>query len=360
MRPTSPIFARLSFALASTLLAAACNEAADRPSRIDTLRVLAVRADRPFAKPASSPDLEMLLYDGSPEAVAPDGTRRRVRVLWMGTCVNPAGDLYYNCYPVLREALASLTDADLASETLPASMAPGAFGFGTRFTASIPADAIASRPASQGAAYPYGLAFVFFAACAGDLRHATPDMDIPVGCFRPGSNERLGQDDFEFGYYPIYAYDNLVNHVPVVSSMSFGAPSSGAPCVDSTACGPGQTCGTAGSCVPVVAACTAEKPEGCPSYALSPVVDPTSVERAVSSHVPESRAPLETIWVSYFSTGGLFDKDSRIAHDAVAGWSDGYAGVWRPDRAPGEVRLFAVVRDNRGGVTWSTQDVAVR
>jgi hypothetical protein len=344
-------------ALAATALATACSEASDRPSEIDSLRVLAVRADRPFAPPGSQPQLEMLIEDGSPAAPRPR------QVLWMGACVNPPGDLYYECYPALHAALAGVTDDDLAAQTVPAGAPTGAVGFGTQFTASIPADAITSRMPSQGIVYPYGSLFVFFAACAGEIRHApgaNPATDPPVACYRAGTGEALGQADFEFGYYPIYAYETLVNQNPIVTSMSFAAPSDGAACTDPAACGVGQTCGSAGRCIPVVAACASDDSANCPPYALAPAVDPASVERAISSHVPISQAPLETIWASYYATGGTFEKDSRVVHDGVSGWSDSYAGVWRPGRTIGEVHLFAVVRDNRGGVTWATQDVAVR
>jgi len=349
--------------LVSTALAAGCVEVVDRPSDIDTLRVLAVRTDSPFTPPGSRPRIEMLLYDGSPSAVEPDTARRRVQVLWIGTCVNPPGDLYFNCYPALRATLAALTDADLAAERIPAGTPEGALGFGTRFSAEMPADAISSRTAASGVVYPYGVLFVFYAACAGELRHVSDggaSGDLPIGCFRPGSDQALGQEDFEFGYYPVYAYDQLVNHVPVAGPLAFGAGSSATPCTDASACGAQETCGSKGMCIPVVAACSADDADDCPPYALEPAIDRASAEPAVSAHVPESQAKLETIWVSYYGTGGRFDKDARIVNDASAGWFDAYGGVWRAYRASGEVHLFAVVRDNRGGVTWLSQDVQIR
>jgi hypothetical protein len=352
MRP-----AYLLILAAAAALATACSQASDRPSQIDSLRVLAVRADHPFAPPGSQPQIEMLIEDGSPAAP------RARQVLWMGTCVNPPGDLYYECYPALHAALAGVTDADFAAQTVPAGLPAGAVGFGTQFTASVPADAITSRTPSQGTAYPYGSLFVFFAACAGEIRHApgaNPKTDPPVACYRAGTGEALGPADFEFGYYPIYAYDTLVNQNPIVTSLGFGAPSDGAACTGAAACGSGQTCGSAGRCIPVVAACLSDDSANCPPYALTPAVDPASVERAVSSHVPTNQAPLETIWASYYATSGTFDKDSRVVHDGVSGWAEAYGSVWRPGRTAGEVHLFVVVRDNRGGVTWAMQDVAVR
>jgi hypothetical protein len=338
--------------LACLPLLAACSEPNDRPSEIDSLRVLAVQSDEPYAAPSSSPQLEMLLVDGSPAAP------RTVQTLWLGTCLNPSGDLYYNCYPVLGATLDGIGDRALATQQVPAGTPDGTIGFGTRFSARIPADAISSRPTAPGVIYPYGVVFVFFAACAGELRRGT---DLPVACVRPGTNEQLGQDDFEFGYYPIYVYDTLVNHAPIASSLTFDLPGDPTPCANASACATGQTCGSKGVCIAVVPTCSAADADDCPGYWFGPVVDPSSVELALSSHIDESRAPLETIWVSYYATGGRFDKDSRIAHDGVSGFVDDYRGVWRAkDVSNREVALFAVVRDNRGGVTWLSRDVAVR
>ena len=47
------------------------------------------------------------------------------------------------------------------------------------------------------------------------------------------------------------------------------------------------------------------------------------------------------------------------AHDGDLGWIE-HQTAWRAPREPGEVRLWAVVRDNRGGVTWTHEDVLVR
>ena len=93
-----------------------CAEETDRPSQLDSLRILAVRSEAPFASPGARPALEMLTYDGSPEAPRP------IRTLWIAGCLNPEGDLYYNCYPALHRTLAALSDADLLAEQAPAGV----------------------------------------------------------------------------------------------------------------------------------------------------------------------------------------------------------------------------------------------
>ncbi len=69
---------------------------------------------------------------------------------------------------------------------------------------------------------------------------------------------------------------------------------------------------------------------------------------------------MEILWMAYFATAGSFEKDLRVAHDAVSGWQSSFDGKWRANTAAGvEVRLWAVLRDNRNGVAWVSQDVWV-
>ncbi len=358
--------AALVWVACASALGAGCNEPSERPSRLETLRVVAVRADHPFAPPGSEVRLDMLLYDGAPEATRDDGSRRPVHVLWMASCLNASGDLYYECYPELHRALAGVSDADLAAERIPEGLTPtGSLGFGTSFRASIPADAIASRPQALSTAYPYGLLHVFFMACAGDLRvvpHADPNNAPPVGCFRTGTDEPLTQRDFEFGYYPIYLYDTLLNQNPSIAPGTFGTVAPGPSCADASECGGGYVCGSHGACIPTVAPCAATEEKDCPAYALAPVVDRSSVEISTSARLRTDSAPPETLWIDYYGSAGRFDKDSRIIQDAAAGWFDQYEGLWRPYQVASgrEVELFAIVHDSRGGVNWISQSVWVR
>lgn len=361
MRRRRPLPVR-SIPLLGLLALLRCGEPIDHASDVDTLRVLGVSADHPFAAPGSEVQLRMLLHDGSPNAVLSDGTRRAVHVLWLGSCVNPEGDLYYRCYPVLREAMAGWTDSSLQSQTLPDGTVPGTAGFGTSFALRIPGDTIQSRPQAEHTLHPYGIVYAFYAACAGELR-LTPDRDpaqsLPVGCFDPGTGEALGQDDFEVGYFPVYAYDDVTNRHPGLTTATLEGAGNGLPCASPSDCGQAQTCGSAGVCIPRVPRCAADDPDDCPAYSFVPSVERNTLEKAVTANLTEQDAPWETFWVAYFSTGGSFEKDLRMVHDPGSGWQEGYAGSWRARAASGEVRLWAVLRDNRNGVVWSWQDVMV-
>jgi hypothetical protein len=236
-------------------------------------------------------------------------------------------------------------------------------GFGTNFTAPVPSDSITSRPQASHIEHPYGSVFVFYAACAGDLRKAfgaDSSQEPPVGCFDPATGEALGQEDFEFGYFPIYVYNDLINHNPILQSVRLGDSDSSAPCVNRSECSATKTCGHVGVCIPRVQRCAESDGDDCPSYALVPSVDRSSAERAVTAHLTESTAPLETLWVSYFATSGSYDKDLRVVQDPGAGWEGDISGRWRAQAPAGqEVRLWAVLRDDRNGVQWLYQDVFV-
>ncbi len=350
--------------LGAALVLAGCGEESDPISKVDSLRILAVDCDAPFAAPGSQPELEMLVVDGSPKALGADGTPRPVQTLWLGSCVNPAGDSYAECFPSLHRAVAELTDEQLASGLVPEGIEDGSVGFGEHFSARIPEDVITSRPQPKGIVEPYGVVMVFYAACAGELHHAVDadkERDLPVRCLDPETGEELGQEDFEFGYYPIYAYDELRNARPVIERTAIAGSTEETACDAAADCGDEERCGSAGHCIPVVAACHEDKAKDCPEIALELRVSKDSAELATSAFIEPSFAPTENLWVNFYSQQGSFERSARVVHESGSGWTADYSGRWRAKVEPNtEVRLYAVVRDSRGGVTWVSRDVFVR
>lgn len=352
----------LAAAALSLVFAAGCGDELSRPSELTTLRVLGVRADTPFSPPASRPVLDMLLYDGAPGAVLPDGTKRDVQVVWLEGCINPPGDVYYTCYPVLNAVTSYLSDDDLAAQVAPPGLP---VGYGLSYRATLPDDIISSRPRGVGVVHPYGTSFVFFAACGGDLRKRTdadPVLDFPLGCYRPGTDELLGSEDFLYGYFPLYSFEDLVNQNPLVPGVAFaGKQFEGTACLADADCPAGEGCGLESTCLPVVSSCTAGSSDDCPEYTFRPLVDQSSVERAVTASVPDDQAPPENVWVTYYSNAGDWAADGIVINDPSQGFRDDFDGKWRVHQvASGQVRLWAVVRDNREGVSWIWQDVLVR
>ena len=184
-----------------TLLLTACEEDNfERFSNVETVRVMAVRKDPAFARPGQSVELSMLWHDGRAAGEA-------VQLAWISGCVNPDGDLFYQCFAELGDALAGVGDAS-----------DPRVGLGESFTLPIPSDIISSRPPPPDPNQPpYGTSFVFFAACGGTLGPA-PSGDIPIGCFNAGGVQ-LGADDFMIGYTTSFAYDALSNALPRVTGF---------------------------------------------------------------------------------------------------------------------------------------------
>lgn len=348
-------------ALSTCLGLIGCGEEGDRPSDVHTLRVLAVRSEAPFAKPGTAAELTMLAYDGSSRAARADGTARSTSTLWIGGCNNPPGDSYAACAPYLNEVVEQLGDENLARGTTPSNAPAGIVGWGSSFTAEIPSDIISARTTGGGVVYPYGIQIVYFAHCGGVLRRKSLDTSsFPLGCFDAETGKELGRDDYEFGFYPLFVYDALTNQNPTIASMRFADKELGEACSDTAPCPDEQHCGSAGICIPVVARCTAKDKDDCPSHRLAVDVPRSAVERAAVAHVAEADAKSETLWVSYFANAGSFEQDARIINDANSGWSNDTDGKWRAHVGSSrEVRLWAVVRDNRNGVAWDMRDVWV-
>jgi hypothetical protein len=115
----------------------------------------------------------------------------------------------------------------------------------------------------------------------------------------------------------------------------------------------------AGVCLNLVARCEADGADACPGVRLQTRIERQSAERAETAAILGDAAPLENLWVACFTQRGRMDADARFVHD---GAPDGPGISLQPGvplREGGEVRLWAVVRDCRGGVSWAFEDVLV-
>jgi hypothetical protein len=348
--------------LAALVGLAACSEDSDHPSNVNSLRILAVQAETPFAKPASQVPMHMLAWDGSAAAIRSDGSHRPVQLLWLGGCSNPAGDDYKQCYPYLHELVGKLGDA-LEKQQVPSGLPAGVMGLGKDFVASVSSDTISSRAVASGVVYPYGLQVVFVAACAGILRPISnaESTAFPLGCFDSDTGKQLGREDFEVGFYPLYVYETITNTNPELRSLVFNAVQSGNGCSSDTNCPQGQKCGSESTCIPIVPKCTASDAGDCPEYSVAIDVPTSSAEPATLARVPADEAKPESVWVTYYADAGSFKKDSYLINDTNSGWTGDFNGVWRANAASGtQTRIWAVVRDNRNGVSWRYQDVWVQ
>jgi hypothetical protein len=359
MPPRAPRRALAVFALAATVATVngSCGGDFDPPSALSSLRVLAVKVNPPYGQPGAEVNVEMLHYDGSPRSRRPDGSLRPIQILWLGGCHNPPSDQYTGCFESLGRALAGLTPADFLG-----GQASEVVGLGPTFKFTVPTN-IADRPPPGDNAPAYGLSYLFFAACGGQLEQdASVSGNLPLRCVDPASGEVLGPDDFVIGYTPIYSYATITNANPVTTGLLFQGALDAVPplsCANVLDCGEGQGCSPDGRCLPRVPPCTEEKLDDCPEYELRVEVTQPA-EEDTASKIEGGDVFFESIWASYFSTDGRFTREAALVNDAQQGWVDEQETKWRAPNAPaGLVRFWAVVRDSRGGTDWQIRDILV-
>lgn len=297
------------------LLAGCAPPSFDPSSLVDSVRVLAVQSDAPYASPGQTVTSEALVVDGRPEQAAP------VKVFWLPEpCVNPPDDAYYRCFAGLRAEFRP--DADVEA----------ALSAGTRFSFRMPEDVIVPHLRSDT---PYGLAVLFTIACAGEVRYqpprsgASPDA-VPFACF-DDAGQPLGNDAFVFAYSLVYSFSDRGNHNPELSQLTFGGVA-----VDPAA----------GITVPH---CTKSKESDCSATKLDVVVPDSSQEPDPSNRDAAGAILKEQLTVQYFATAGAIQNDVTVVFDPRRGRLANTGDEFRAPRAAGEYRLWAVLRDDRGG-----------
>lgn len=302
------------------LLLASCSAPEfEAPSHLASVRVLAARADPPYALPDSDVDLQLLAVD------AREHPREPLRVYFLPqVCFNPAGDAYYGCFAQFRAQFRR--GVELGTELHES----------TSFTFHLPGDVIATHATAAGEAY--GLAVIFSIACAGhveyrpDLAGAAVDA-VPFACF-DAEEQQLGADDFVFAYSLVYAFTTRSNTNPTFEAMTYGGqpvdPSAGLDLVH----------------------CAQSSIDDCPAGKLDLEVPASSQELDPSNLSPEGSVLKETLYVQYFATGGKIASDTLVLVDPRAGRLAHTGDDFRAPQQPGEYSLWAVLHDNRGGSSW--------
>lgn len=312
------------------MMAMGCGREFAPRSEIASVRLLAVQADKPYPKPGETAQLKMLWHDGK----APVDEPRQVQQLWVAGCFNPEGDLFYRCFEQLAKVFQG---ADGQPNPDVASL----IGFGDSFSLTIPEDLISRRPSVQGLER-YGVSYVFVALCAGRFALAESvgeetqagEYKAPFTCLDGEGNE-LGAEDFVFGYYRLYSFDNQTNDNPSIVGLE----------VDGVRVSPDEP--------PVYPVCV--KGQKCPERKVRVVVDPSTVQENPSIKGADGQSLGEQMWVEYLATGGEVGTGSKLVNDAVKGFNEDSATTYKAPEVPGKQYFFAVLRDNRGGVAWVKQ-----
>ncbi len=348
-------------ALLALLLVPSCVPAFDPPSKVSSLRILAVTMDKPYALPGDTVTMRMTAHDGLGDA---EGTPRTLQVLWISGCVNPDGDQFFLCFEQLAKAFAPLAMGGLPPPELVKldELRPEDNGVpdALEFELTLPEDIVSSRPAPQAGPH-YGIAYVFFAACAGRLAPTELTSlggevpEFPLDCLDDAGNQ-LGPESFVIGYTQVYAFaDERENQNPRLGGIA----------LDDVAIPENLEDG------PVVAACSvseqdrrvggcaAEDPAAvCQTYELKGLIG--NVAEIDADNVDLDGNPLrEIVWVSYFTDGGDLAPSLTLVSDATKGYQDGFETEWIPPSEPGVYTLWAVARDQRGGSSVVRRSIRV-
>jgi hypothetical protein len=367
---------RASIAIALAALAVlgallACgNTGFDPASKVDSVRMFVVRADKPYAKPGETVTLEALTTDARKDRTRP------AKLYWIPLlCLNPQNDLYYLCFappgdgghnagatqliPIGAFAGAGAAGGDGGADAGGAD-AGGAFSGsnpfgnvptgvdlgpflpqGSTFSFRMPDNAIKERPGAP----PYGLAIVFNVLCAGRVEFAQRDpnggaQQVPVLC-TDENGVKLPPSDYVIGISRVYSYADRTNTNPVIEAMTL----EGKDVLEAQ----GVT----------LDKCTADREKDCKENKLGVRVSDSSWELNPSD-VTRTGVPHEQIWVDWYSDIGSFDDEARLLFDTQQGRVSDSDDTYRAPKNVSDGTLWGVVHDNRGGAAWIVVPLHVR
>jgi hypothetical protein len=318
----------------SVALSAGCQpDFGVRASSVESLRLLAVSADPPEAAPGAQVSYAALVVDGA-------GQRDDAPVDW--------------AYCKKQKALAQLDDVDPLCFVFTADyLVP--LGTGTTATGKLPSDACSLfgpdvPPAMPG--MPPG-------------RPVDPDATggfyQPLRLILPDPSDAMFPDVLGLGESRVvcglsgataevvkeFSATYRLNERPTLASLSaVGAATTVLAPDDGTGAGLSVKAGSKTTLRAAWSACAADAAcGGAETYAR---YDPAT---GTLQH------PREVLTVSWFATAGTFAFDSTSAANAGDVSVD---DAWTAPSAAGAVKLWAVLRDDRGGVSWERYAVDVQ
>jgi hypothetical protein len=325
--------------------ALACGPAGfDSIGELESVRVLAIGASEPYAKPGDTVTLTMDAFDARP----PAANQSPMKIYWLPfTCEDPADDLYYACFASLVSAGSGDGGASSGALFPPNLDVTDFLKEGLTTTVNVPTDVISSHAFVAGVPEQYGVVFAFAMACAGRVRTLAIDPDsgsgqtVPLGCFDDAGNQ-LGPDDYVFTYARVYAYETATNANPEVDGVTFDGQT-----VDTNAGVVVNRCG------PI--------PQSCAGHPVNVTIPDSAWEIATGSPLePDGTQLHEEIWADYYYTINGMDSDGRLLFDAREGRVSGSDDDFFAPTLPVQGRIFIVVHDNRDGVSWADFPVYVK
>lgn len=347
---------------APIVASSACSPGYVSSDLVNGLRLMAVTADKPYLLPGEKVTFQLNLRDGHPDGPRP------ANVLWLGGCVNPPGDLYYGCFLQFAEIFKALGSGGLSAPKPgqpPPNLPPGLIGFNPAVTTSatfesfVPLDIVSSRPDPDGGA-KYGLMYVFFFACTGEIKPIEVDPGgaagfLPLGCF-DSEGKRLPADSFVPGYTQVYSFeDGRRNQNPAVKGLKIN----------------GEPWSEDFAEIPVVKPCaqTAEERRQVGCFAPEPFegCTPVDIDVDVDSDIGEidpgeivdGKQIREAVWVDWLVDGGDLTSGIQLISGVTEGYKEDHKTQWFPPSEPGLYTIWATVRDTRAGSTFVERFVRV-
>lgn len=301
-----------SFALLPLLLLG-CDKPLEPGTKVDSFRVLAQQVDLPYAHPGETVKLSALSFDPQ---------NRPVNWLW-ASCVNPEDSSLESCLAKIGEQ----PDPEASI------FAQGEGQDAPELT--IPADVLEQLPTSARGFASVG---VVSAACPGQLSVGEGPGGLPFRCQETGTGRDMALDEFIVGVKRITVRESERNQNPSIASITFDGTD-----------WPADEVKEVGSCGRddfEYASC----PDG-DKHKIVPIPSADSIEKGTDEL---GRSFEEQLVVQFYATEGIFEYETKTGKDSKTGW------VARSAASGQTLKLWFVLRDNRGGVTWAERQVRVR
>ena len=291
-----------SFFSAACVLAA-CGAEFEPGSRVVSPRILALQADKPYARPGE--DVALTLLSANPDDEA-------LEWAW-GTCTLPPSSTVDDCVEALD---GDLEPFDPATDEL---------------SVSIASDLLEGVPAAQR---PSALVGVVVVACPGELRSGATDA-VPTRCVGADGNAR-SIHDLEVGIKRIFVRERDRNENPVIDAITWDGEDWPEDEVKETELCEDDT------------------------FAIDDCSE--ALQRRIALEVSSSERGrdefggdfAEQVIVQFYSTHGIFRDQVRIAENTDNRW------VAQARDGGGErATLWFVARDDRGGASWTTREVVL-
>jgi hypothetical protein len=301
----------MSWMLIAAALALACQPDFERMSQVDRFRVLGVSAEPPEIAPGDGTELAVLWAD-------PKGGGREVAFAWLvcdryvKVSQGPAA-----CVPVF-----------------PPHVATASAGGDALSIPWTPPDMLEELPAGDSAAK----ASVFVLLCAGGALPAAEELIAAAAVADTPSDLCVGGEGLTAFKTVTISESTEPNRNPAIERLE----------LNGVRLDPVEEDGLG------VVFCDGEG--ACGSKAeLKVFLTPSSAQTYQTVELGKPKIEHERLYVTWFATAGRFDADRSGADDPLGP----YEVRWKPKEL-GELTLWVVAHDVRGGVSWRTYRIEVR